>query len=100
VGGRKMCDLARRGEKVKVKPSKVKIYETRLLSYEWPIAEVRIKCSSGTYIRSIAHDLGDMLGCGGYLRSLRRVAIGSFSIEDARDLCDIGSLDLPELLFF
>lgn len=61
----------------------VDIYEFEIQHYEWPYLQFRIRCSKGTYIRAIARDLGDMLGCGGYLTALCRTAIGPYTLEHA-----------------
>lgn len=83
IGGRKLYELARRGEVVGRKPVKVTIHELELLSYEWPFLKIRTRVSSGTYIRALAHDIGAALGCGAYLEELRRTAVGSFEVKDA-----------------
>ena len=75
--------LARKGEEVKLEPRKVKIYDIEILNYVWPFLSLRVKCSSGTYIRSLAHDLGEKLRCGAYLKELRRTKVGDFDVKDA-----------------
>lgn len=74
---------ARRGEAVVLEPRPVTVYELTLMSLHDPEIDIRITCSAGTYVRSIAHDLGESLGCGAHLSSLRRLAVGTFSIEQA-----------------
>src|SRR5262245_31993777 len=69
VAGRRAHDLARRGETVELKPRPVRIDVVRLLGYEWPFADVEVDCGKGTYIRSIARDLGANLGCGGMVET-------------------------------
>ncbi len=59
------------------------IHELELLNYEWPRVELRIKCSKGTYIRSIARDLGELLECGAYLSKLQRTAVGQYNLVNA-----------------
>ncbi len=86
TGGRRMYELARKGKKVEPRPVKVEVHYFTLKSYEPPYLHFEIKCSAGTYVRSIAHDLGQKLGVGGYLDYLRRLRSGEFSIEDARTL--------------
>jgi tRNA pseudouridine55 synthase len=86
IKGKKLYELARRGIKVKPKPQKVKIYEISILEYEFPYLKIKIKCSSGTYIRSLANDIGKKLGCGAYVEDLMRTKIGEFSIENAVEL--------------
>ncbi|MEI8053326.1 MAG: tRNA pseudouridine(55) synthase TruB [Bacteroidota bacterium] len=78
-----MYELARRGEEVNLKPRKVNILSFEIISVELPLVYFKITCSTGTYIRSIAHDFGQELGCGAYLSELRRTAIGEMNIKDA-----------------
>ena len=90
VHGQKLYELARRGEDVEhLRPTKkVDISEIELLDFKWPDVTFRVTCSSGTYIRSLAHDLGVKLGCGAYLTELRRTRIGEYKVEDAKKLED------------
>jgi tRNA pseudouridine55 synthase len=74
----------------------VEVYSLELLSLEGADAEVRIHCSAGTYLRSIAHDAGQALGCGAFLKTLRRTASGDFKIESARTLEQLGELVAAE----
>jgi len=83
VGGRRLYDLARRGQPVEVAPRRVTIYELALLEWRPPRATIELLCSKGTYVRSLAHDLGRVLGCGAHLSALRRLASGAFEIGDA-----------------
>jgi len=87
VGGVKLYELARRGEEVPESSKEVTVYE---LARQGPLdggrAPFRLACSSGTYARAIAHDLGAALGCGGHLAELRRTAVGPFRVEDALTL--------------
>lgn len=89
--GKKAYDLARKGQDIKLEPRKVVIHSIKLERYEYPDIEVNCEVSAGTYIRSIARDLGEKLGTGGYLRNLRRTKIGEFSIDKAKKLEDINS---------
>jgi tRNA pseudouridine55 synthase len=86
INGQHAYDLARKGIEVKLEPKKVTVHSIDILSFEWPFVSLRIKCSKGTYIRSIAHDLGQKLGCGGYVKALRRTAIGEYKVEGAQKL--------------
>jgi tRNA pseudouridine55 synthase len=86
IGGKKLYELARQGKEVKRRPAIVYIYDIRILKYDFPKLKLDIRCSSGTYIRSLAHDIGVKLGCGAYLESLKRTAVGKFKIEDAIDV--------------
>lgn len=86
MDGKKLYELARKGETVEVKPRAVHIKEFELSQFELPTVSFRIVCSKGTYIRSIAHDLGKALNNGAYLSSLRRTRIGEYRIEDAMEV--------------
>ncbi len=86
VSGRRAYALARDGEVPELKARPVQIHEIRLERYDFPLVELTIRCGSGTYIRSIARDLGEMLGCGGLMHSLVRTCIGCFDIESAVDV--------------
>jgi tRNA pseudouridine55 synthase len=83
IKGNKSYELARKGKQVELKARKIEIFDIELLEYNFPVLNVRTKVSSGTYIRSLARDVGEVLGCGGYLRNLRRTMIGKFDIDDA-----------------
>lgn len=91
VNGKKLYELARKGEDVEhLRPTKkINISEIELISYKWPDLKFLVSCSSGTYIRSLAHDIGEKLGCGAYLTELRRTRIGEYKIEDAKTLEDL-----------
>jgi tRNA pseudouridine55 synthase len=81
--GQPLYRYARQGRDVAREPRPVRVYWARLLRFESPDAEIELSCGRGAYVRSLAHDLGELLGCGGYLESLTRTASGPFSIEDA-----------------
>jgi tRNA pseudouridine55 synthase len=91
VDGRRAYDLARRGEAPDLAPRSVTIHRLDLLSWQPPDLALSVACSAGTYIRSLAHDLGQALGCGGHLVALTRTAAGGFTLEDAHDLARIES---------
>lgn len=82
VTGRRAYDLARRGQELTLPPRRVQIYEILILSYEYPNLDLEVRCGKGTYIRSLARDLGERFGCGGYIVSLRRMRVGPFRVED------------------
>jgi tRNA pseudouridine55 synthase len=86
VGGVPLYKLARKGLEVERKPRLVHIYNLRFTRYEEPLASFRIACTKGTYVRSIAHDLGQRIGCGAHLAALRRTDIGRFGVADALPL--------------
>jgi len=81
VDGKRAYDLARKGEEVKLAPRPVRIEAIRVLGYEWPFLDVEVDCGKGTYIRSIARDLGVALGVGGMVQTLRRTRVGPFVAE-------------------
>ncbi|PIE85518.1 tRNA pseudouridine(55) synthase TruB [Candidatus Gracilibacteria bacterium] len=83
IGGKKACDLVRQGKKVDLKERKVYIYETKIIKYDYPLLILELKVSAGTYIRSIANDIGAYLGTGGYLTGLERTKIGNLDIKDS-----------------
>lgn len=84
IKGKKLYDLARKGEVIERASAKVTI-STTFLKYEYPHISLKITCSKGTYIRSIAHELGNLLGCGGYLMELQRTRSGPFLLEECLD---------------
>lgn len=84
VNGKKLYELARKGKEIERKPVTVTL-ETEFLNYEYPHLNIRVKCSKGTYVRSIAYDMGKMLGCGAHLSALKRTRSGPFSIENCLD---------------
>lgn len=90
VGGRKLYELARRGEEVSVPERAVQIHSIDLVRIEGVTLRLVVRCSSGTYIRSLAHDLGAKLGCGAVLASLRRTRVGRFRIDQAFPLSQLG----------
>jgi tRNA pseudouridine55 synthase len=91
INGRRACDRVRQGQEIELQPRIVRIYAIELLAYAWPDLQVRIDCGRGTYIRSIARDLGESLGIGGYLTQLRRTRIGSYDTNMAKQLNDLAS---------
>lgn len=96
--GKKLYDLARKGITIEREPVPVTV-ATSLVRYEYPLIELRIACSKGTYIRSIAHDLGKLLGCGAHLNALQRVRSGKFLLEDCLDgtILDTPDCNIEEL---
>ncbi len=89
-----LYELARRGEDVDLLPRKIHIQQFEITSIELPLIHFKIECSTGTYIRSLAHDFGQALGCGAFLSALRRTNIGEFDVKDGM-LMD-GFLDMIE----
>lgn len=99
VGGKKLYQLARAGKEIKRQPSDIEIYNIKILEYKWPLLKIKVKCSSGTYIRSLAHDIGRKLGRGAYLKELQRTAVGNFNIKQAVDLKNLKKENWKEYLF-
>lgn len=92
VGGRPAYEYARKKQSVELTPVEVEVYALEVLDLSGNEACIRVHCSAGTYVRSIAHDVGQALGCGAHLRSLRRTMSGDFKIEMARTLAELGAL--------
>lgn len=88
IDGKRAYEFARKGEEVEMKPSKISISEIELVEYNLPEIVIRVKCSKGTYIRSLANDLGKKIDSGACLISLKRTAIGDFSLNNALTLED------------
>ncbi len=97
IKGKKLYDLARAGKATEeMRPSKlVQIKELTIINYSWPVLHFRVNCSSGTYIRSLADDIGRALGCGAYLTALRRLKIGEYDVKDAKTIDQLKPLDEP-----
>jgi tRNA pseudouridine55 synthase len=97
IGGVPLYKMARKGIEVERKPRLVRIYSFRFSNYEEPIGQFRIGCTKGTYVRSIAHDIGQKLGCGAHLKTLRRLVSGSFDVANALPLDAVLKLSSVEL---
>ncbi|MER3407138.1 MAG: tRNA pseudouridine(55) synthase TruB [Patescibacteria group bacterium] len=89
IKGKPAYEYARKGRKIEVEPRKVFVYDLKIIEYQKPVLKILAEVGSGVYIRSLANDLGEKLGCGGYLKSLIRTKINEFSLEDALDFEDI-----------
>lgn len=89
IEGKKAYELARKGIEPKLKPRKVVIHSIEVLDYRWPFLRIKVRCGSGTYIRSLASDIGKALGVGAYLRDLRRTKIGKFDVKEAKKISQI-----------
>ena len=101
INGRRAYKLARKGETVETRPRTVRIDSIEMLAFNWPIVSLRIVCGRGTYIRSIARDLGVQLNTGGHVAALRRTAVGPYTLDQAfnehRLREPIGQEDLLEM---
>ena len=95
VDGKRAYDLSRRGQEVKLDARPVDVYGIDVLRYAWPELEVEVRCGKGTYIRSLARDLGAALGVGGHVRVLRRTRVGPFVPEQAIPLDATESVLMP-----
>jgi tRNA pseudouridine55 synthase len=101
VEGKRAYDLVRAGEEVELKAREVNIYSFEMLSVTkvsgFLDVQVRVECSSGTYIRALARDLGNLLGVGGHITALRRTKVGHFDVSDANSIEELSELRLTEL---
>ena len=96
VNGQKLCDLARKGKEVERKPRPITIHELTLLGMEADGIRLRVRCSKGTYIRTLCKDIGQALGCGGCMAALRRVQAGEYTIAEAVPLQELLETEDPE----
>ena len=96
INGQKLVDLARKGRQVERKPRPVTIFELTLLDFQGDTARLRVRCSKGTYIRTLCKDIGEALGCGGCMEALRRTAAGAYGMEAAIPLAQLVESDAPE----
>ena len=96
VNGQKLYDLARRGKEVERQPRPITIHELTLLGMEAEGVRLRVRCSKGTYIRTLCKDIGQALGCGGCMAELRRVAAGEYTAQEAVPLQELLETENPE----
>ena len=96
VNGQKLCDLARKGKEVERQPREIEIYRLDCLEFSGETARLLVHCSKGTYIRTLCKDIGEALGCGGCMQSLRRVTAGAYTIEEAVPLQELLETGEPE----
>jgi len=89
IKGQPAYRLARKGQAVKLLPVEIEVYSIEILDYKWPLLSLKISCSTGTYIRSLANDIGEKLGVGGYLTNLVRTKIGSLGLSKTVQLNDL-----------
>lgn len=92
IDGRPLYERARQGEHIELDARPVTILELTLVSFEWPTAEIFIHCTKGTYVRSLARDIGDAVGTGAYMSNLIRLSTGPFTLEDAWQLDELREL--------
>ena len=98
VDGKKRYKSARKGEEVVAPTREIVINKIKLLSYVAPTLSIMVDCESGVYIRSLANDIGEALGCGAYLSGLRRTRVGAYSVEDGMKLADIEAAGVIETI--
>lgn len=98
IDGKKLYQLAREGKEIERKARRVQIHKIEIEQLALPEVTMRIECSKGTYIRTLCHDIGGLLGCGGVMKTLERTRVGEFRIEEALRLCDIERLAGEERL--
>ncbi len=96
VNGQKLCDLARKGKEVERKPRPITIHELTLLDMGETTLRLRVKCSKGTYIRTLCKDIGNALGCGGCMAELRRTTAGEYTIQESVPLLALLEEQEPE----
>ena len=96
VNGQKLYDLARKGKEVERQPRPITIHELTLLGMEAEGIRLRVRCSKGTYIRTLCKDIGEALGCGGCMAALRRVTAGEYTIEESVPLQQLLETEEPE----
>ena len=96
INGQKLCDLARKGKEVERQPRTITIHKLECLEFSGQTARLLVHCSKGTYIRTLCKDIGEALGCGGCMESLRRVSAGAYTIDEAIPLQELIATDTPE----
>lgn len=99
VGGKRLYRLARKGIVVERKPRIIQIYSLELLRVDLPFVEFYVHCSKGTYVRKLAEDIGDKIGCGGHMTKINRLSIGPFKLDEAVNLEDINESYLRKFTF-
>jgi len=100
IKGKRLYELARKGIKIEPWPQKVKIYNLEILEYCFPYLKIKVNCSSGTYLRSLAHEIGQKLKCGAYLEDLIRTKIGDFSLDDSVNLSELNFQNWERFLIY
>ena len=96
VDGKKLYELARAGKEIERKPREITVFSLDLLEFTGETAKIRVHCSKGTYIRTLCHDIGAALGCGGCMETLRRTAAGEYTLADSVELDTLLSAEHPE----
>ncbi len=99
VNGKRLYKLARKGVEVKREASEIEILSLDLLGYSWPILKIKVYCSTGTYIRTLANDIGKKLGSGAYLEELERTRVGEFDIKNSKKTDELTEETWSDYLF-
>ena len=99
VGGKKLYELARQGIEIERQPQDIEIFDIKLIEYCYPVIKIEVKCSSGTYIRSLAKDIGEKLKTGALLSGLVRTQIGEFNLKNAVKLGELNKENWNNFLF-
>lgn len=100
IGGKKLYQLARKNIEIERPAQPIKISKIKIIYYSWPKIILKIDCSSGTYIRTIANDLGEELNCGAYLNELRRLKIGKYRVKKAKKIEELNSKNWIKYIFY
>jgi len=98
INGVRAYKLARAGKNVQMRKKIVIIYDIKKILYRFPFLKIKVHCGKGTYIRSLAHDIGQQLGCGGVLINLRRIAVGNIKIDDAIEIAKLDEKNWKKFL--
>ncbi len=99
IKGQKLYNLARQDIIIDREASLINIYKIKLIKYKWPTLKIKVKCSTGTYIRSLAYDIGLDLYCGAYLNNLKRIKIGDYKLRKAKDLNKLNNKNWYKKIF-
>ena len=94
IGGKRLYRLAHKGIVISRQPRRVKIYSLEILEVDFPFIKFYIRCSKGTYVRKIAEDIGEKLGCGAHIVMIKRLSVGPFKLEGALDLEEVNESQL------
>ncbi len=97
IGGKRAYQLAKKGIEVSLRPKEITIYSIEIIDISLPFFTIKVRCSSGTYIRSLIKEIGDETGCGAYTKSLRRTKVGEFSVDEALSLEQILKMSKKEI---
>ena len=99
IGGKRLYRLARKGIEVERPARRIKIHDLKILNINIPLVEFLVHCSKGTYVRKLAEDIGEALGCGAHVTKIKRVSIGPFKIDQAIELDEINESHLQKITF-